>query len=88
MKDGPFNVKPAPEETLMGKGKVLVQLKYGKRRDVGVERFYFASVEQVKLDTRVDRKYLPGRVDNDNHFVSFFAKKGLKTIIVFREKMM
>ncbi len=28
------------------------------------------------------------RVDNDNHFASFFAKKGLQTIIVFREKMM
>ncbi len=28
------------------------------------------------------------RVDNDNHFVSFFAKKGLQMIIVFREKMM
>jgi hypothetical protein len=27
------------------------------------------------------------RVDNDNHFASFFAKKWLQTIIVFREKM-
>jgi hypothetical protein len=27
-------------------------------------------------------------VDNDNHFASFFAKKWLQTIIVFREKMM
>ncbi len=26
------------------------------------------------------------RVDNDNHFASFFAKKWLQTIIVFREK--
>jgi hypothetical protein len=28
------------------------------------------------------------RVDNDNHFASFFAKKGLQTMIVFREKIM
>jgi hypothetical protein len=28
------------------------------------------------------------RVDNDNHFASFFAKKGLQTWIVFREKIM
>jgi hypothetical protein len=28
------------------------------------------------------------RVDNDNHFVSFFAKKWLQTMIVLREKMM
>ncbi len=27
------------------------------------------------------------RVDNDNHFASFFAKKLLQTMIVFREKM-
>jgi hypothetical protein len=27
------------------------------------------------------------RVDNDNHFASFFAKTWLQTIIVFREKM-
>ncbi len=27
------------------------------------------------------------RVDNDNHFASFFAKKLIQTIIVFREKM-
>ncbi len=30
----------------------------------------------------------PCRVDNDNHFASFFAKKWLQTIIVFREKIM
>jgi hypothetical protein len=28
------------------------------------------------------------RVDNDNHFISFFAKKWLQTMIVLREKMM
>jgi hypothetical protein len=27
-----------------------------------------------------------GRVDNDNHFASFFAKKGLQTVIVFARK--
>jgi hypothetical protein len=26
------------------------------------------------------------RVDNDNHFAPFFAKKGLEKIIAFREK--
>jgi hypothetical protein len=31
-------------------------------------------------------QYMQSRVDNDNHFTSFFVKKCLQTIIVFAKK--
>ncbi len=42
----------------------------------------------LQLGARVGRLLLFYRVDNDNRFASFFAKKWLQTIIVFREKTM
>jgi hypothetical protein len=41
-----------------------------------------------KIYAEVGNKSVIARVDNDNHFASFFAKKGLQTWMVFREKMM